>query len=228
MKITLTNAGKRFNREWIFRHLSYEFYGGQSYAIVGPNGSGKSTLLQLLAGATSPSEGKLEYFHAQQSENKGLIPMVGDQPALLSENIYKTLSFSAPYQELIEEMTLTEFLDFHQVFKPFLAHYDTAGIVAVMGLQDAAHKQIRYFSSGMKQRVKLAQAIFSNTALLLLDEPCTNLDSEGVTLYQQLIADLSGSRLVIVSSNDLQEYSFCQTRMDMRNYKQGLTLTGNQ
>src|ERR1700735_481923 len=61
MKITLTDAGKRFNRDWIFRHLSYEFSSQHHYAITGPNGSGKSTLLQVIAGAIGISEGLVSY-----------------------------------------------------------------------------------------------------------------------------------------------------------------------
>jgi len=62
MKITLSDAGKRFNREWIFRHFDYSFFSSNAYAITGPNGSGKSTLLQFIAGALMPSEGRLTYF----------------------------------------------------------------------------------------------------------------------------------------------------------------------
>ena len=61
MKISLTDAGKRFNRDWIFRHLTYEFSAGQSYAIIGPNGSGKSTLLQVLSGSMQMNEGNIQW-----------------------------------------------------------------------------------------------------------------------------------------------------------------------
>ena len=61
MTISLSDAGKRFNRDWIFRHFNYTFEAGQSYAITGPNGSGKSTLLQALSGGMYINEGKIEY-----------------------------------------------------------------------------------------------------------------------------------------------------------------------
>ncbi len=88
-----------------------------------------------------------------------------------------------------------------------------------VGLKDAADKQIRYYSSGMKQRLKLAQAFFSDTPVLLLDEPTTNLDGPGITMYQELIQDFARERLVIVSSNDPVEYSFCKTVIDMKALK---------
>ncbi|MBS1597459.1 MAG: ATP-binding cassette domain-containing protein [Bacteroidetes bacterium] len=207
MKITLTDAGKRFNRDWIFRHLSYEFISGHAYAITGPNGSGKSTLLQVIAGAMAPNEGTLKY---QMAENAISVP---------AENCYRFLSYSAPYLELTEEMTVTEFLKFHHVFKPFMATLSIESIIEMVQLKDAAHKQIRYYSSGMKQRVKLAQAIFSDVPIVLLDEPCTNFDEEGIALYQRLIKDYGRGRLIIVSSNDKQEYGFCEEGINILDFK---------
>jgi len=212
MKITLTDAGKRFNRDWIFRHLSYEFILGRSYAITGPNGSGKSTLLQVIAGAMAASEGTLKYEITNGVLNQA------PQPLPL-ENCYQYLSFSAPYLELTEEMTVAEFLQFHQVFKPFFPSLSIQKIIELVQLQGAAHKQIRYYSSGMKQRVKLAQAIFSDVPVVLLDEPCTNFDAEGIALYQQLIREYGNGRLMIISSNDKQEYEFCEERIDVMRYK---------
>ncbi|HXB92125.1 MAG TPA: ABC transporter ATP-binding protein [Puia sp.] len=204
MRITLIDAGKRFNRDWIFRHLSYEFTQGHSYAITGPNGSGKSTLLQSIAGAIAISEGAARYENAQ---------------AIPPDEVYRHLALAAPYLDLIEEMTVTEFLRFHHSFKPFLSSCSIEFIIDRMGLAAAAHKQIRYYSSGMKQRVKLAQAIFSDTPVLLLDEPCTNLDTEGIDLYRRLIAEFTANRLVVVSSNDIQEYDFCEKTLSIADWR---------
>ncbi len=88
-----------------------------------------------------------------------------------------------------------------------------------VGLQNATNKQIRYYSSGMKQRLKLAQAFFSNTPILLLDEPTTNLDADGIALYHQLIKNYTADKLVIVSSNDKQEYEFCEEVIGIGEYK---------
>jgi ABC-type multidrug transport system ATPase subunit len=92
-------------------------------------------------------------------------------------------------------------------------------IVARIGLEKALHKQIRNYSSGMKQRVKLAQCILSDTAIVLLDEPCTNLDAAGISLYLSLINDYGKDRLIVVSSNDETEYSFCKEIINISNYK---------
>ena len=205
MKIDLTNTGKRFNREWIFRSATLSFTSSNAYAITGPNGSGKSTLLQAVGGMLQLSEGKIEYA----INNK----------QLASEEAYKEISFCAPYLDVIEEMTLIEFLDFHNQFKAFLPSFTTKKIVAEIGLEAAASKQIRYYSSGMKQRVKLAQAIFSNCAIVLLDEPCSNLDQKGIALYHSLINNYCKERLVIVCSNDEVEYNFCNEVISILQFK---------
>jgi len=205
MKISLTDAGKRFNRDWIFRHLTYEFSAGQSYAIVGPNGSGKSTLLQVLSGAMQLNEG-----NGQWTMDNGL---------LSNETIYNHISICAPYLEVVEEMTLIEFLNFHSGFKPFLSSITSEKIISILGLENAVNKQIRNYSSGMRQRVKLAQAIFSDVPVVLLDEPCTNLDATGIQLYQNLIAEYCKNKMVVVSSNDEVEYGFCKERILMSDYK---------
>ncbi|MEP6594698.1 MAG: ATP-binding cassette domain-containing protein [Ginsengibacter sp.] len=204
MKISLQNLGKRFNREWVFRNLNYQFTSGRSYAITGPNGSGKSTLLQLISGASMVSEGTVVY------EN------------IKPEHIYKYVSLAAPYLQLVEEMTLHEFLKFHFGLKNRLPTVTTTQIISTIELKKAAHKQIRYFSSGMKQRVNLAQAIFSNVPVVLLDEPTTNFDEEGILLYKDLVNNFCKSRLLVVSSNDKQEYDFCDEILDMKNYKKDL------
>lgn len=203
MEINLTNTGKRFNLDWIFRHFNYNFCSQNSYAITGSNGSGKSTLLQVIAGAITHNEGSIDYNLHQQKID--------------FQKAYLNISIATPYLELIEEMTALEFLNFHQHFKPLST--EIKSILEEVGLTNATHKQIRYYSSGMKQRLKLAQAFFSKTEVLLLDEPCTNLDATGIKLYRSLIEKYSQNRLVIVSSNDLNEYEFCKERISIEDYK---------
>jgi ABC-type multidrug transport system ATPase subunit len=205
MTITLSDSGKRFNRDWIFRHLNYTFLQGNSYAITGPNGSGKSTLLQILSGSMAISEGTINW-----SMNNTPVDV---------DHVFKQISMAAPYLEVIEEMTAIEFLQFHQQFKKLLPGISVKEIVNVIGLEKAANKQIRYYSSGMKQRIKLAQAIFSDTPLLLLDEPCTNLDATGYQLYNSLVNDYANGKTIIVSSNDVNEYSFCEKIISIMDYK---------
>jgi len=221
MKVSLTDAGKRFNRDWIFRHLTYTFEKGNSYAIIGPNGSGKSTLLQVLSGAMQVSEGDIKYADDrwQMADSGHPASIIQHTSSIGTDQIYSHVSICAPYLEVVEEMTLKEFLEFHYHFKPFLSSLTIESIISILDLEKASHKQIRYYSSGMKQRVKLAQAIFSDTPFLLLDEPCTNLDTTGIELYHHLITEYCKNRLVIVSSNDEVEYRFCKERINIVDYK---------
>ena len=205
MHIKLSGAGKRFNREWIFRKATLDFFAGTSYAITGPNGSGKSTLLQSIGGMLQLSEGKIIY------EWNGA--------PVKDENVHQHVAICAPYLDVIEELTLAEFLNFHFSFKQYLPGMDAAKAIAAIGLEAAALKQIRYYSSGMKQRVKLAQAILCNASIILLDEPCSNLDKQGIELYHTLIEQFTKDRIVIVCSNDPVEYDFCKEVFSVTDFK---------
>lgn len=204
MQVSLQNAGKRFNRDWIFRHVNLAFLPGKSYAITGPNGSGKSTLLQLIAGSLQATEGSVSYT----LEDGSLLP---------EGRAFERVSLAAPYLELIEEMTAGEMVQFHIRFKSCPGNPEM--ILRAVGLSQAADKQIRYFSSGMKQRLKLALAFYSETDLLLLDEPLTNLDASGAETYSRLIENNKKGRTIIISSNDSREHSFCTELIDITKLK---------
>jgi ABC-type multidrug transport system ATPase subunit len=199
MQIQLIEAGKRFNFDWIFKNVEYTFDTQHSYAILGPNGSGKSTLMKVIAGHLTPSKGKVVF-----NINEKNIDI---------DNVYKHISYAAPYIELIEEFTLTEAIDFHAQFKPFFSDFSTKKIIEELGLQKSKDKQIRHFSSGMKQRLKLALAILSDTSVLLLDEPTTNLDAQGANWYRQLLSSYTKNRTVIVATNVEEDYLFISPKV---------------
>ena len=205
MKIDLKDAGRRFNKEWIFRNFTYSFHSAGKYAILGPNGSGKSTLLSVILGSLAPSEGTIVYAGEQE------IPV---------EKIYKQISFAAPYLDLVEEFTLQETIDFHFKFKNFHPDIDAVQLMDLLGLGGAQDKALKYFSSGMKQRTKLALACCTDTPILLLDEPTSNLDRQGMAWYHELISRFSTDRLVFVGSNQEEEYSFCEHQIQIMDYKQ--------
>lgn len=193
MQVTLRNIGKRFNQKWVFRGLEMDFEAGNHYAITGKNGSGKSTLLMICAGYLTPSKGSVNW----NLNGKILTP----------ESIYPHISMASPYLELVEEFSLEESLLFHQKFKPFLQGFQCQELIELSGLKDSRHKPLRHFSSGMKQRVKLLLALMSDTSLVLLDEPCANLDSEAIAWYHVLKEKYGrGRTLIICSNHNLQEY----------------------
>lgn len=203
MQISLNNIGRRFNKEWIFRNVDYRFVTGQKYAVLGPNGSGKSTLLSVVLGNLTPSEGELQY----------------NDPDTPVENIYQHLSFAGPYLDLIEEFTLIETIDFHFQFKNYAQGLDAKGIIEILGLEKSKDKALKHFSSGMKQRTKLALACCAETPILVLDEPTSNLDEQGVAWYLELIERFAKDRITIIGSNQVHEYSFCDHRLQITDYK---------
>lgn len=205
MEIILENIGRRFNRDWIFKNINYTFSSAQTYAILGINGSGKSTLLQILNGSLSPSEGKICFFYQQK--------------IVEIEQVYQHVSLAAPYLELIEEFTLSEIIDFHFQFKIYQSGIDRNKIIELLQMESSKNKLLRYFSSGMKQRVKLALAFCTDTPLLMLDEPTANLDTQGINWYLQLIEQFAANRLTIICSNQEHEYQFCQNTLNVSDYK---------
>jgi len=205
MKISLHNAGKRYHREWIFRSLTIDLSAGESYALLGPNGSGKSTLLKVLSSFLRPSEGSVSYHEGTKTVDP--------------DDIHRFISFSAPYMELIEELSVREHLFFHQRFKPFLEGLDVETCLAYMGFERHRDKAVKSLSSGMKQRLKLMLAIGSHSRILLLDEPATNLDSEGVTWYHGLLAHFRKGRTLVIASNREDEYVMCKHYIQMEDYK---------
>lgn len=205
MRIELQQLSKRYRREWILRNINLELGQGQYYAVTGPNGTGKSTLLKLISGHLSPSRGQIIHSFEDQ-------PMAKDQ-------IYQHLAFAAPYIELIEEFTLSEALNFHQKFKPFLNNLSPEDIIALLGFERVKDLPIDNFSSGMKQRLKLALACCSKADFVLLDEPTTNLDQQGINWYQALIERFIGERLLVIASNVADDYQICQHTIDILQYK---------
>ncbi len=205
MEIILENLGRRFNRDWIFRNINYTFSQPQTYAVLGINGSGKSTLLQILNGSLSPSAGTICFFYQHKN--------------LEIEQVYQHVSLAAPYLELIEEFSLTEMIDFHFQFKKYVTGMDRHKIIELLQMETSKNKLLRYFSSGMKQRVKLALAFCADTPLLMLDEPTANLDAQGIDWYLQLIEKFAANRLTIICSNQEHEYDFCQNKLNILDYK---------
>lgn len=202
MEIKLDGVGKRFNKDWIFRHLSFIVENGSALAVQGHNGSGKSTFLKLLLGYVVPSEGSIIY---------GLDKT--DPP-------YKSIGFASPYLDLFEDLTLSETLDFNASFKGFIDGYKTVDILEKLGFEKIGDRLLRNFSSGMLQRVKLALAIFGDVELILLDEPCSNLDKKGIDWYNNQILNYKKDRTIVVCSNQQEEeFSFCTKSINIQDFK---------
>ncbi len=205
MRIEVENLGKKFRNEWIFRGFNKSFVTGNTYAIIGPNGSGKSTLLQVISYYIPANEGFTKFFY--------------ENIQVEIDNIYKYISYSSPLLELIEEFTLDELLAFHLNLKPLLENKTSKEFVEIIGLQNQENKQIKFFSSGMKQKVKLGLCLFSNSPILFLDEPTTNLDLKTKDWFIENINLIKEKKIILLASNDTFEYSFTQNIIDIQLFK---------
>lgn len=205
IRIELSGLGKRFNREWIFRDMTEVFYPGQIYAVTGPNGAGKSTLLSVLWGQSPPSLGTVRY----QGE-KRLIP---------DDEIFQHIAIATPYMDLVEEFTLLEQMQFHFRMKAPRQGLTIESMLGKMYLEKARDKQLHNFSSGMKQRVKLALAFFTQADIIFLDEPGTNLDRQAFDWYLQQLNDVPPGCTIFIASNQEAEYPLNAQKIDITRYK---------
>lgn len=205
LKIHLQEASKRFQYEWIFRNLSLQLTQGDSLAITGSNGSGKSTLLKCISGAIPISSGKIIFENSEK--------------AIPEADWYKSLAIAAPYLELPEEFTLSEVIAFHFQFKRPLSQIGAKELIEILYLDQHAQKPVSQFSSGMKQRLKLGLALFSDVPLILLDEPTSNLDKKGIAWYADLMKTYQNGRILIVCSNEPREYEFCSKKLAIEDFK---------
>ncbi|MEX2233848.1 MAG: ATP-binding cassette domain-containing protein [Cyclobacteriaceae bacterium] len=205
LTITVNDLSKRFNREWIFKHFNYEFCEGNTYAITGPNGSGKSTLLQVVWGQVPQSSGTIRYQKGSLE-----IPI---------EEAFRYLSIATPYMDLIEEFTLSEILDFHFKLKKIRTGVSAHDLPGMMYLEDASEKQLINFSSGMKQRLKLALAFYTEADVYFLDEPGTNLDSRAFEWYSRELRQLPDNAIIFIASNNEDEYPTNATIVNLMDFK---------
>jgi len=199
MRIKLENVQKRFGRQVVLRAIDAEFLPGQSYAISGPNGSGKSTFMQIIAGTLTPDKGSVSYSI--------------DEKKVAVEDVAQHLSISAPYMDLIEEFSMEEIVKFHCDFKALLPGIQSS--IIAEKLKFDPEKSIKNYSSGMKQRLKFLLALFSDTKLLLLDEPTANFDEEGIIWYRELVQQYNGNRTLIIASAQPADHSFCEHKIHL-------------
>lgn len=188
--LKLEAAGKRYLRQWLFRNLSIEINSGDRLAVTGLNGSGKSTLLQILAGYVSLTEGNILFY------NEGKMTEAGEW--------YRSIAAATPYMELPEELSLREVLEFYGRHKP-LRFSDPLECAKIAMLDKFMDRPVKFFSSGMKQRLKLSMALMSDVPVILLDEPVSNLDQHGVSWFRELLETLSPDKMVIICSNNVDD-----------------------
>lgn len=195
--IELRNVAKRFGRSLIFRDVSFSVKTGDCFFITGPNGSGKSTLLQIIAGLQRASSGEMS------------VKLNGRD---ISDCLWAHLGFASPAMNLYEMLSVYEnaLFAFRGNDRANLDYY-----ISVFGLKRHKDKEARILSSGLRQRLRLVTAMANSAGIILLDEPGSNLDSEGKEMLYNEIEKIKSTSLIIIASNEAQELKLCQRGIDL-------------
>ncbi len=206
MEIVLDDVAKKFGTEYILKGVSLTLKPGLRSVVLGPNGSGKSTLMKILSGFLTPTKGCISY---NMGEGKSVAPI----------EVWRYVSFAAPYIELIEEMTMRELVHFQQRARGFIHGMQAADVVGLTELEHALDREIRFFSSGMKQRLKIALALTTKSDFVLLDEPTTNLDEQATAWYLRQAQAYTANRILVIASNDPTDLTLANHRIEISKYK---------
>jgi ABC-type multidrug transport system ATPase subunit len=195
--LQLKELKKSFGSKTVFENLDLEHTQG-TLGISGPNGSGKSTLLQCLGGLLSPTKGSITWKEQSQ--------MVS------SKEIQERLGYAAPYINLYDELSCRENLSFLSRVRPKKYEDNIEKWLQKTALSAVADQPFGKLSTGQRQRLRLASALFHQPDILLLDEPGSNLDSAGETLITEIAQhfDQSG-KLLVIASNSNRELALCDT-----------------
>ena len=196
MHIQINNIGKRYQNQWLFRNINLELKLGDSLSVTGQNGSGKSTFMQVVYGLVQASEGEV------------LINGTSNYKP------HEVFALSAPYLELPMEFSILEIHDLYLRTQKM-----NAGLDEFLSFSDfnksQVNRAVKLFSSGMQQRLKTALCLSSNSPILLLDEPLTNMDAKGEDWYKNCLNDIQ-DKIVIIAGNNPIEYAFTNSNLQIK------------
>ena len=202
------NLEKKYNGKTIFRNLNLELTGKSSFVVTGKNGSGKSTLLKIISGLIRA--------------DKGILEITKDEKRLPKEEHFKYVCLMSPYLNLYDELTGYENLEFY--FE--LRNNHNSGkedkikfLLELIGLYKRRNDLIRNYSSGMKQRLKLAFSILHDPPILLLDEPRSNLDNEGIEVVYKITEKQKNTGILIIATNESEDTKLCESSINIQDYK---------
>ena len=205
ISVELHDIAKRFNQSWIIKNATFSITSLEIVALTGSNGSGKSTLLKIISSALSPSRGTIKFFLGSDLVNE--------------YELFRHLSYCAPYLNLIEELTVEETIEFHSKFKSFRKNMSPKLVLQQSLLSDHSGKYVKDLSSGMLQRLKLTLAILTDSTLLLLDEPTSYLDNKSKVWYHDMLSENLSGRTVIIASNEQEDLRICQRVLNVEDFK---------
>jgi len=206
MKLTVNNLGKQYRRDfWGLRDFSLEIKPG-ILGLLGPNGAGKSTFMRMLATITKPTDGKISW---------------NDMDVIKSPDILRAILGYLPQDfGVYPNLNAIEFLEYMAAIKGLSAAAAKKRIdelLQVLNLVEAAKRPLGGYSGGMRQRVGIAQALLNDPQLLIVDEPTVGLDPEERVRFRNLLSDLSGERIVILSTHIVSDVEATATHIALVN-----------
>lgn len=208
IELTAENISKTYSGKIIFKNFSINLKSGESVAILGRNGSGKSTLIKLLTGLIASNKGKVNL-----KINESSVP----------QNLwYPHIGLISPYLNLYDELTGFENLEF------FCNLRNNSGTdmkekidfyLNKVRLFEKRNEPLKNYSSGMKQKLKLIFAVLNEPGILYMDEPRSNLDTEGIDIICQTAEEQKKKGILIVATNDTDDIQFCENSINIEDYK---------
>lgn len=206
VEVEAVNIRKTFNRRIIFSNIGFKLETGSVLAIAGRNGSGKSTLVKIIAGVLSPNSGTLNI----SIDGKSINPI----------DRFRHIGFVSPYLQLYDEFTAIENLNmFAKIRSLKIEQTQMLNLLTRLSLYDRRDDFVRTYSSGMKQRLKYTFALLHQPELLILDEPRSNLDAEGIKIVYEIIKEQKQNGIAIIATNDSEDFQHCEDVINLDEMK---------
>lgn len=199
INIDANSLAKRFGRHLLFRNLTFSVSTGDSFYITGANGAGKSTLLQILAGLQKPYSGEIVW----KKNNVTINP----------EYYLKYSGFTGPQVNPYEMLTALENIEFVTGTERDAEKINS--LLQLFGIHRERNRLVKHYSSGMKQRLKIINAIINDPPVIFLDEPGSNLDSKGKDILYSTIEKIKPEKIVIIATNEPDEIRLCSKGIEL-------------
>lgn len=206
IQVNVINIYKNFGNRKVLSNVNFSVTHSMIFGITGKNGSGKSTLVKIIAGILSASKGEVIYLI--------------DDKVLHNLTVYKHIGFVSPYLQLYEEFSAIENIQIISKIRGILFNKIWADqLLEKFNLLERKNDLVREYSSGMKQRLKYVIALYHNPKLLILDEPISNLDTDGIKIVYETVKEhrLNGS--IIIATNDEEDIQLCDSVLDLNRYE---------
>ncbi len=206
--LEVSNAAKIFGRKALFEKISFVVKAGDSFAITGKNGSGKSTLVKILCGLLSPSKGNIVYS-------------VNELPLKLEE-LYSQIGLVSPYLNMYDEFSGEENLQLFMKIRGMNVDGEAISVLLKeFNIFEHRKKEVRFYSSGMKQRLKYCSALLHRPVVLYLDEPTANLDEAGIAIVREVMKKQRENGVLIFATNENEDLQYADTVLNLDQLEKG-------